>query len=141
MENTWGTRDLPVLQAVVDIYEETGHAIRPKAIETKTGFEADTVQKALRALRSEEPPFFTNVTAAMGGIVVVIGAPTGHARRQAGAWPTPEALAQRLIEQLNDAADGSGDEEQRGALKKTAKFLAEGGRDILVGIATATLTG
>ena len=52
-EDTWTTRDLPVLRAVVDIYDTTGRSIiRARDIETATGFDKDTVQRALRALNT-----------------------------------------------------------------------------------------
>ena len=39
MTETWSSRDLPVLRAIVDIYEATGSAMGPDAIESATGFE------------------------------------------------------------------------------------------------------
>ena len=50
-EDTWNTRDLLVLQAVVDIYEDSGtYLTRAIAIERRTGVDHDTVQRALQVL-------------------------------------------------------------------------------------------
>jgi hypothetical protein len=47
--DTWSTRDLPVLQAVVDTYEDSGtYLTRATAIERRTGLDHEAVQRALR---------------------------------------------------------------------------------------------
>jgi len=103
--DTWNTRDLPVLQAVVDIYEDSGtYLTRATAIERRTGLDPDTVQRALRRLNSQ-PSFFEKVVEASGGQIVMVGPPTADALRVAGAWPSPEQLLQRLINALETAAD------------------------------------
>jgi hypothetical protein len=54
---------LPVLRAVVDIYDRTGDYLTDTDdIAAETGFDADTVQRALRALNTQ-PSFFEKVTA------------------------------------------------------------------------------
>ena len=43
--DTWTARDLPVLRAVVDIYERTGdYLTRASEIEREVGFDKETVQ-------------------------------------------------------------------------------------------------
>ena len=123
-EDTWTTRDLPVLRAVVDIYDTTGRSIiRTRDIETAIGFDKDTVQRALRALNTE-PSHFEEVTAAFGGEILAVGPPTGHALRVAGAWPSPENLLERLIAALQDAAkDETREPEERSKLKQAASVL------------------
>ena len=123
-EDTWTTRDLPVLRAVVDIYDTTGRSIiRTRDIETATGFDKDTVQRALRALNTH-PSHFEKVTAAFGGEIVAVGPPTGSALRVAGAWPSPENLLERLIAALQDAAkDETREPEERSKLKQAASVL------------------
>ncbi len=49
MDETWISRDLPVLRAIGEIYEDTGSAMGPDAVESATGFDAKVVQCALRA--------------------------------------------------------------------------------------------
>src|SRR3954447_4431258 len=72
-DDTWTARDLPVLRAVVDIYEETGRSvIRASDIESAVGMDKATVQRALRALNSQ-PSFFEKVTGALGGEILMVG--------------------------------------------------------------------
>ena len=58
-EDSWNTRDLRVLRAVVDIYDESGtHLTRATTIEQNAGLDAMTVQRALRRLDSQ-PSFLS----------------------------------------------------------------------------------
>lgn len=77
MAETWESRDLPVLKAAVELCEESGRRLRPSAIETATGFDKDTVQRALRALYRE--PYFEEATGSFGGEIILVGKPTGEA--------------------------------------------------------------
>ena len=139
MDETWTSRDLPVLRAIVQIYEETGQAMSPNQIESRTGLEMATVQLALRALASEDPPFVTKMSRAMGGMVIFVGPPTGHARRAVGSWPTPESIADRLVTALDEAAEREPDPERKGWLRKTAAYLGHAGRDLAVEIGATAI--
>ncbi|GAA1804828.1 MAG: hypothetical protein LCH77_07440 [Actinobacteria bacterium] len=107
MDQTWTVRDLPVLRAIVELYEETGQIVSPNQIEAKTGLAAEVVQSALRALDSEQPPYVMKMQRYSSGHVVMIGAPTGHARRAVGAWPTAETIADRLVSALDGQQSAS----------------------------------
>jgi hypothetical protein len=141
MESTWETRDLPVLEAIVRTYDETGESPSPPAIAETCGLSGDEVQRALRALDYNEPSFVTKMYVAGGGAgVVAIGAPTGHARRTVGAWPTPDNLADRIIVALNEAADNEPDEGKKGKLRRAAEAVAGVGRDILTDVTAQVIT-
>jgi hypothetical protein len=122
-EDTWTTRDLPVLRAVVDINEQDGEYLTDaNDIERATGFDGETVQRALRAL-SSYPSHFEKVLETSAGIDSV-GPPTAEARRAAGAWPSPENLLERLIAALQYAAkDETREPEERSKLKQAASVL------------------
>lgn len=66
-------------------------------------------------------------------------APTGHARRAVGAWPTAEMIADRLVKALDEAADREPDPEKKGWLGKTAAFLGHAGRDLAVEIGATAI--
>jgi hypothetical protein len=139
MDQTWTVRDLPVLRAIVELYEETGQIVSPNQIEAKTGLAAEVVQSALRALDSEQPPYVKKMQRYSSGHVVMIGAPTGHARRAVGAWPTAETIADRLVSALDEAADREPDPERKGWLSKTAAYLGNAGRDLAVEIGATAI--
>lgn len=139
MDQTWTVRDLPVLRAIVELYEETGQIVSPNQIEAKTGLAAEVVQSALRALDSEQPPYVKKMQRYSSDHVVMIGAPTGHARRAVGAWPTAETIADRLVSALDEAADREPDPERKGWLSKTAAYLGNAGRDLAVEIGATAI--
>ena len=139
MDQTWTVRDLPVLRAIVELYAETGQIVSPNQIEAKTGLAAEVVQSALRALDSEQPPYVKKMQRYSSGHVVMIGAPTGHARRAVGAWPTAETIADRLVSALHEAADREPDPERKGWLSKTAAYLGNVGRDLAVEIGATAI--
>jgi len=131
--DTWSTRDLPVLRAVVERYDSTGiYLTTASDMEASVGFDHDTVQRALRALNTQ-PSFFEKVVEASGGQIIMVGPPTGDALRVAGAWPSPENLLERLIVALESAAD---DEmrtpDERNKLKQAAIWLASFGSQIAI---------
>jgi hypothetical protein len=93
--DTWESRDLPVLRAAVELHEESGRRLRTSAIEKATGFDKETVQRALRALYRER--YFEEATGRYGGEIIFVGEPTGEALRHAEQWPSPEVQLRKLI--------------------------------------------
>ena len=74
MESTWESRDLPVLTHIVEFYDEHGHSPDPPYIADACGFDDNKiVQRALRALEHEEPPFITGLDRALTGQIIGIG--------------------------------------------------------------------
>lgn len=136
IEYTWTNRDLPVLRAVVDIYDRMGGPIDADDIRAAVGFDATTVQRALRALNTED--FFRDVTAIASGDIWAVGAPTGTALRVAGAWPSPEALLDGLVDALELAAGDQAREPQ-----ERSKFgtLAAGLQSFATQVAIGALGG
>ena len=133
-DETWSSRDLPVLRAVVDICEESGtYLTRATAVERRTDLDTETVQRALRRLNSE-PSFFEKVVDASGGQIIMVGPPTAYALRVAGAWPSPERLLQRLIGALEAAADDdTRDDGERSKFRQVAAYLGSFATEVAIG--------
>jgi hypothetical protein len=133
MDDTWTNRDLPVLRAIVEIYDETGRpSIRTSEIAAAVGFDKDTTRRALNALYTQ--PYLKEGTTAFGGDRIFVGAPTGDALRVAGQWPTPENLLDRLIAALEAAGeDESRDEPERSKFKQAALWLGSFGSQVAIG--------
>ena len=137
--STWESRDLPVLVAAVELCDEsdTGTASET-AIQDRTGFDSRTVQRALVALAHEDPPLFGQVGEHDFGIHTV-AYPTGHARRIVGSWPTPESLAERIVDGLEEAADKEPDEDKRGRLRRAASSVRDVGRELFVDVVAESI--
>ncbi|MFI7162838.1 hypothetical protein ACIBM3_10295 [Rhodococcus erythropolis] len=140
MDETWISRDLPVLRAAVKLCEEKRVASREDLIEV-TGFDKRTVILAFDALAAEQPPFFdelSNRTTNAG--YRAVAAPTGHARRTVGTWPTPESFADAVIARLQQTADDeAASPEMRERAKQGLVAFLGAGKDILIGAAGSIL--
>jgi hypothetical protein len=85
-QDSWTRRDLPVLKAIVRIYDETGRErISPAEVQRAVNFDEDTAQRAIRALYRQ--PYLEPGYEAYGGGYIAVGPPTGDALRLAGQWP------------------------------------------------------
>lgn len=131
-EDTWTNRDLPVLKAVVELYEETGRGPRVSDVARKVDFDEPTVQRALRALYTE--PFFEKGMGSSQKQLIFVGKPTSAALRIAGQWPTPETQLDRLIVAFETvAADESRPEEERSRAEKVGLWLTGALSQVAIG--------
>lgn len=130
--DTWTTRDLPVLKAAVELFEEDGQGPRASEIVDRTGFDEDTVQRALRALYTE--PYFDDDGLGGGSHIVFVGPPTSAALRVVGQWPSPETQLERLIAAIEAAADDdSRQPEERSRFKQIALSLRGTAYQVAIG--------
>ena len=132
MKDTWSDRDLPVLKAIVAIYESEGDPIATDDITSMVGFDESTVQRALRALKTE--PYFTDATETANGDILYVGAPTSNALRVTGLWPSPEAVLDRLIAALKAAGnDEAREPEERSRFHQVAAWLGTAASQVAIG--------
>lgn len=138
LADTWTNRDLPVLKAIVQIYEETGRTmIGPGQIAARAGLDEEATSRALRALYRE--PYLEPAKRSFGGDFIAVGPPTGDALRVAGQWPTPENMLARLIAALEAAGndDEHFEEPERSKFKQAAAWLGS----FASGVAMSALGG
>ncbi|MDG4667964.1 hypothetical protein [Mycobacterium sp. 236(2023)] len=127
---SWELRDLPVLKAAVEFNVETDRAPSPRLLERATGFDRDTVRRALRALHCE--PFFVGTTTKANGEVDYLGKPTGAALRVTKKWPSPEGQLAQLIAAFEAvAADESQPAEKRSRAATMALWASSMFSDLL----------
>jgi hypothetical protein len=133
--DTWISRDLPVLTTVVDIFEDDDDdGVDAGEIKRRTGFDDETVQRALRALYKHPYLERESGMSDASGRVLYAGEPTGDGLRAAENWPSPEGIIDRLVAALEQAAeDESRPQEERSMLKKAA--LTIGGAAYQIAIA------
>lgn len=130
MEDTWLSRDLPVLDAIVRLLDEGAFRVDVAQIAVETGFDTVTVDRSLTAL---EGPFVAHYQRyASGGVPDTwnVSDVTAEARRAVGQWPTPESLAERLAGAFAEAADAEQDPERKSRLRQVAGFLGETGKEV-----------
>lgn len=142
MESTWETREIPVLTATVDLFEEAGNImpVTVQEIAARSQLEPADVFNSLMAMKD----VYVEVRLVLAG-----GNPNPHmvtrvsseARRLVGQWPTPEALTDRVIAELTAAANAEPDPEKKSSLRVFADAAASVGRDVLVNVMTALIVG
>jgi hypothetical protein len=140
-QDVWQSRDLIVLRAIVTKRDERpGHPITSHDLARDLGMGVDHVLAAVQNLATShieiaEQSSLTSWDAFVTGV-------TESGLRAAGAWPSPEAAADRLIAALNDKIDGlPEDSPKQNRLKSVRDGLLGAGRDVLVEVAGAVLTG
>jgi hypothetical protein len=98
--DTWFTRDLPVLRAIVRLVDEGEHGGSPYLlgqVVPASGLPKADVVNAARALVSAG---YAEALTNHAGDIVRFTAVSPEARRLAGLWPTPQGEWERLLEQL-----------------------------------------
>lgn len=139
MESTWETRELPVLEAVVRYFEEHRLDTIPQAFDLApmAGLDPEEVGYALLSLQDE----YLRIEMTGGGLKnTMVREVYPSARRAVGQWPTPESLAERILAQLEQAAEDEPDEEKRSRLKDASRTLRSAGRDLLINVIATVLT-
>ena len=135
VEDTWVTRDLPVLEATVALLEGMD---LPEVVDIaeRTGLAAEDVARALRAMAG----VYVGLQMTMGdvGRWFVQGV-TPEARRAVGQWPTADSLIGQLVAGLDAAAEREHDLERRGRLRQAASLLGGAVRDIAVDVAAKVI--
>ena len=138
MDYTWGPREMPVLDAVVTLLEQS-YMVTVSDIADRTGLELAEVARSLDALDPTYVDFRKTETGGDPRFWYVLKV-TPEARQAVGQWPTAEGLIDRLAKAFRDAADTEDDPERHYQLRQAAGLLESGIRDIAIQLATA-ITG
>jgi hypothetical protein len=128
LADTWFTRDLPVLRAIVRLIDEPPHGSAPYlgAVVPASGLAKPQVVSAANALVT------TGLAEALtnhAGEIVRFTAVSAEARRLTGLWPTPQGEWERLLEQLEARATGAMTDVERTRWRAFADAAAAVGPD------------
>jgi hypothetical protein len=138
VQDTWAARDLPVLDATVRLLEQS-YMVTVTDIAASTGLDAGAVAKALETLDPVYVDFRKTTTGGDPRFWYVFKV-TPEARRAVGQWPTAQALAGRLADELTAAARQETDAERQGLLAYAARLIGDTLRDATVRAAAAVLS-
>jgi hypothetical protein len=139
MESTWERRDLPVLEAVVRLFDERPEVVSVtiKGIADELGMQSTEVYAAAKAL---SPTYLTLQEMMAPPEHHRIRGLTDSARRAVGQWPSPEVWVERLVQALREAAEREPDPEKKGRLRAMAEGLGGFARDVAVGVLSGGIT-
>jgi len=137
LPDTWHARDLIVLRAAVSTIDETGEMADVSQLCAATGLSQTEVERAVLAL--DRGQYVTGmITRTFGGAMVDGISEVGReAYRLTGAWPSPDAIADKLLAALTDVAENGDDEVSRSRARKALEGLGGLSRDLLVSVAGA----
>ena len=138
MHDTWAARDLPVLDATVALLEQS-YMVTVTDIATRTGLDIADVARALEALDPTYVDFRKTTTGGDARFWYVFKV-TPEARRAVGQWPSAQALAGRLAEELAAAAEDESDQQRQGLLAYAARLVGDTLRDATVRAAAHVLS-
>jgi hypothetical protein len=141
MKDTWFSRDLPVLDAVVQAFDDNmGMALpRVQDIAETTGLSVEDVATALNTLDRQYVKFTKLAT---GGdprlwFVEQLYPPAHFA---VGQWPTPANLTDRLLAELDEADAKTDDPERKGKIKQLMQTLGGPAKDLFVEITAKVIS-
>jgi hypothetical protein len=137
VHDTWAVRDLPVLDATIGLLEHS-YMVTVTDIAAKTSLDPSVVAQALEALDPVYVDFRKTTTGGDPRFWYVFKV-TPEARRAVGQWPTAEALAGRLADELAAAARQEADGERQGLLSYAARLVGDTLREATVRAAGAVL--
>lgn len=137
MDDTWASRDLPVLEAVATRIDGLLTGGYPEAweIADSTGMEILDVVAALIALDGTYIELRRGLTSAKWHIAGV----TPAARRAVGQWPTGASLVERLAAGISEAAEREQDPERKRRLLSVARELGGAAKMIAINVASEIL--
>jgi hypothetical protein len=123
VQDTWATRELPVLDATVSLLEES-YMVTVSDIATRTGLDSATVARSLEALDPVYVDFRKTTTGGDPTFWYVLKV-TPQARRAVGQWPTPDSFVTKLAAELSAAASQEEDVERKGLLSYAARLIGD----------------
>ncbi|MER6301422.1 hypothetical protein ABT247_17915 [Kitasatospora sp. NPDC001539] len=142
MESTWTTRDLPVLEAIVQKRDAAFglEVIDLRRLAEDTGFDLEDVARAAVAL--EDGGLIELQRLMTGGDPGpwLIRDVSGRARQLVGQWPTAEQFADALVGRLEQAAEEESDPGRRSRLQEAARAVGGAARTVVVDVAAAVIS-
>jgi hypothetical protein len=123
VQDTWATRELPVLDATVSLLEES-YMVTVSDIATRTGLDSATVARSLEALDPVYVDFRKTTTGGDPTFWYVLKV-APQARRAVGQWPTPDSFVTKLAAELSAAASQEEDVERKGLLSYAARLIGD----------------
>jgi predicted transcriptional regulator len=136
LDDVWGSRDFPVLCAVVQLIDAGDQPATTRQISEVSGLDAATVNRSLSALSRTG---YVTCHYKNSGVSSVTGV-AAKAYEATGLHPDPTEVAESLVRLLEAAARQSTDPEERSKLLAIAAAAGNVGGQILGNVISSLLT-
>lgn len=140
LDDLWSTRDYPVLVAAARRFREQSRPLMSHELVEATGLEHHEVVAALSNLGHRHLDVRDASSEGARDNYVVGIMPAGL--EAVGQWPSPDTAADRLVAALDALIDTTAEgSPKQSRLKAARDGLLAAGRDVLVDVAGAAITG
>lgn len=140
VERTWETRELPLLEAVVEAHEAERPIGNVQRLAELLGAEVEEMRRSLEALYDDAYVTGANGSSWQGGFDLINIRPTPKARRLVGQWPSEDRY-DAVMELLAVQIEGETDEERRTLLQRLQGAISDAPRAVAVSVLSAVLKG
>jgi DNA-binding Lrp family transcriptional regulator len=139
LQDTWTSRDLPVLREAARLLDSATGWARFSQLADATRLSLAEVEAAVSALESDG---YITARRVWPREASRVGSLSAEARRQVGLWPTPESALDRMIAALEAiAANVDEDEDTRSRARKILDGLTGAGREVGIAVVGAAISG
>ena len=139
MEDTWASRDFPVLEAIVRLLDQGAPVVRVCDISDDTGLDPKDVDRAITALTGPYVVRYNHMSSGGDPNPWWVGKVSASARRVVGQWPTPQSIVDRFARAFDAAAEAEPDAEKKGRLRQVADFFTSTGREVATEVASKVI--
>ncbi|MCZ2850002.1 hypothetical protein [Modestobacter sp. VKM Ac-2978] len=140
MPDRWFSRDLPVLVEAVRHFDTYTDPLAADTVAERLGWDVEEVMAAVRALsRGGYVKEQRATMASRPGDTIKNVSPEAY--REAGAWPSPDTAADRLLAALQAAVDKAPEGEAKNRARRILDGVVAAGRDFAVDVAGGVVTG
>ena len=135
LSDTWFRRDLPVLEAIVSYFEQSGGALIPhlRDIVESSGFSIDEVSRAALNLDGTYILLKKVIAPPENWLVTRV---SSDALVATGQWPSAESLSSQILNSLENEAKLEEDPVKQSRIRDAIKVLGE----VVKGVGTNVLT-
>lgn len=136
-KSTWSERDLPVLEWVASVEEESGHTLYLREASEKLGLSIDELRFSLMILA--DAGYLATGSHDASGTIVQDAKLREKGRREVGQWPREAGYAALLAAIDRNAAEAEGAERSR--LEKLRELIVDVGPSVIVKVLRDLATG
>ena len=137
MRDIWFSRDLPVLEVIVQYFEENDRPLlNLSTVAEMSGF---TVHEVGKAAQNLDNAGYLDLQILMTGSDFgpwFIQKVHSEALFATGAWPTPESLTKAMIDELEKLANTQSDEGEKGWLKRIMSGAGDISKEVFIRVLT-----
>jgi hypothetical protein len=141
MRDTWFNRDLPVLETIVQYFEDNDRPLL--SLSTVSEISGIPIQQVGKAAQNLDNGGFIDLQTLMTGADYgpwLIKRVYSEALVATGAWPSPESLSAAVLSEFEKLAQNQSDEGEKGWLKRMMSGAGEISKEVFIRVLTESIS-